>query len=77
MIAKHVLAISGSLRSASTNTAILRTAAAVAPPGVVVQRVPRRVVFRRAALPFAGGLILGEQARALLATTAGPGFCGM
>jgi NAD(P)H-dependent FMN reductase len=37
MTVKHVLAISGSLRSASTNTAVLRTAAAVAPPGVVVQ----------------------------------------
>jgi NAD(P)H-dependent FMN reductase len=37
VIFKHVLAISGSLRSASTNTAVLRTATAVAPRGVLVQ----------------------------------------
>jgi chromate reductase len=32
----HVLAISGSLRAGSTSTAVLRTAARVAPPGVSV-----------------------------------------
>lgn len=32
----HVIALSGSLRAASVNTALLRTAAVLAPPGIVV-----------------------------------------
>jgi NAD(P)H-dependent FMN reductase len=60
--ASKILAISGSLRAASTNTALLRAAALLAPEGVEIDLyrglggLPHLAALREAIAAFAQGL---------------------